>query len=107
VSEQPPDLRVKRCGACGRELPASAFHRRTASRDGLQAHCVACAAEYASAWRVSKRGVSEAERREGQLEQEIAYRGAVRERLARRYLPPTADALGGVPSCPQACSHEA
>ena len=33
---------TKRCGRCGELKPLAAFHRRRASRDGLQSYCRAC-----------------------------------------------------------------
>lgn len=31
---------------CKRELPLTAFHKKSSSKDGLQAHCKECAAKY-------------------------------------------------------------
>lgn len=33
----------KRCSTCGKRRAVSQFHRRAASRDGLQARCKSCA----------------------------------------------------------------
>ena len=33
---------TKRCGRCGALKPLAAFHRRRASRDGLQGYCCTC-----------------------------------------------------------------
>lgn len=39
-----PDVATKHCGGCDRDLPADLdhFHRRKASKDGLQAKCRDC-----------------------------------------------------------------
>ena len=33
------EIKTKVCNKCGRELPISAFNKRTASKDGLQDRC--------------------------------------------------------------------
>lgn len=40
---------AKECGRCGRELPLDAFARDRNRRDGLQAYCRECVAEYSAA----------------------------------------------------------
>ena len=42
---------VKRCGQCGKLLPISEFHKKN-SKDGRQAMCRSCKAEYGRAWYV-------------------------------------------------------
>lgn len=37
---------TKRCCKCGRTLPVSEFHRKTASKDGLQDMCRSCKQDY-------------------------------------------------------------
>ena len=37
---------TKICSKCGRELPISKFSKRKSSKDGLQAYCKECKAEY-------------------------------------------------------------
>jgi hypothetical protein len=46
VAEEPNS---KKCTKCGRELPLAAFARDKNRRDGLQAHCRECVAEYSAA----------------------------------------------------------
>ncbi|WP_153544463.1 endonuclease VII domain-containing protein [Streptomyces sp. RB17] len=46
VAEEP---NTKQCTKCGRELPPAAFARDRNRRDGLQAYCRECVAEYSAA----------------------------------------------------------
>ena len=43
---------IKYCPKCGRELPAAAFNRSSANKDGLQALCRRCSKEANLAWRM-------------------------------------------------------
>ena len=42
---------IKYCPRCGRELPATAFNRSSANKDGLQALCRDCSKKANLAWR--------------------------------------------------------
>lgn len=48
--EATPDTRTKKCSECGRVLPISEFHKKKNSKDGYQAMCRSCKAEYGKAW---------------------------------------------------------
>lgn len=48
--EATPDARTKKCSECGRVLPISEFHKKKDSKDGYQAMCRSCKAEYGKAW---------------------------------------------------------
>ena len=46
---------VKRCGQCGKVLPISEFYKKKSSKDGYQAMCRSCKAEYDKAWYAMKK----------------------------------------------------
>lgn len=41
---------IKCCSTCRRDLPTTEFHRRTRSKDGLQANCKPCALKATANW---------------------------------------------------------
>ena len=45
---------VKQCGQCGKVLPISEFYKKKSSKDGYQAMCRSCKAEYDKAWYAMK-----------------------------------------------------
>lgn len=46
------DLLLKQCCGCREMLPRSMFHRRTASKDGLQLYCKQCAKGRLRRWQI-------------------------------------------------------
>lgn len=56
LPEAVPGEPTKVCTRCGRELPLSAFFRRTRARDGLTPHCKECTTEEIRARNIKRFG---------------------------------------------------
>ena len=65
--------RVKRCGKCQRDLPATSFYKRARAKDGLQARCKDCNLQEVKDWQ-RKNGKSSLHRqsRYGLTKDEVA-----------------------------------
>ena len=68
-------METKVCRKCGRELPLSEFHKKSASKDGLQDYCKQCSSKSAAESVRKKRAIAKAHKIENErIEFEKKYK---------------------------------